>query len=187
MRSDARGFTMVEVLVVVAIIGISAAVAVPAVQSGRRQREIRQTLQHFVAAIRAASSKAVLQRRTVELWVRTEDNAYELAVARTDAEGADAEASATRDAGEGREPDEFERAEGKQAVGHETLPASARFGEVHGGRALSQNVVAFPFFPTGGSSGGEVELVFESGGTRTSYRIGFDPLVSAIELKQEGS
>lgn len=172
-------------MVVVSIIAVSAAVAIPAVQSGRHQREVRQTLQRFVSAIREASSKAVLQRRSVELWIRTEDNAYELALPLAKpASGADAQTSA---ATERDDLDEIERAEQRNIVGRVKLPESARFGEVRGGRSLSDDVVAFPFSPTGGSSGGEIELVFENGSSRTSYVIAFDPLVSAIELKEGGS
>src|SRR5687767_9218309 len=68
-RRGARGFTLLEIVVVMAIIGVAIVIAVPAVQSGRHQREVRTTLQRFVGAVREASSKAVLRRRTVELWI----------------------------------------------------------------------------------------------------------------------
>lgn len=173
---------------VVAIIAVSAAIVIPAVQAGQHQREVRQTLQHFVAALREASSKAVLTRRSVELWVRKDANAYELALPLAQNETPTVAEDATATGNENSELDDLERAEQRQVVGRITLPSSASFGDILGGRALSDAVIAFPFSPTGGSSGGQIELVFDNGGTsKTSYTIAFDPLVSAIELKQEGS
>lgn len=171
----------------VAIIAVSASIAIPAVQAGQRQREVRQTLQHFVAALREASSRAVMSRRSVELWVRKSENAYELALplAQNDTPVAP-EAGEARD--KNSELDDLERAEQRQVAGRITLPISASFGEILGGRALAEDVVAFAFSPTGGSSGGQIELIFDHGGSsKTSYTIAFDPLISAIELKQEGA
>jgi len=173
--------------VVVAIIAVSAAIVLPAVQAGTRQRQVRQTLQHFVAALREASGMAVMSRRSVEVWVRKDTNAYEIAVPL-----AENDTAAEQDPGSGREHDnnndELERAERRRVIGRVTLPQIASFGDVLGGRALSDGVVAFPFSPTGGSSGGRIELVFDAAGSsKTTYTIAFDPLISAIELKQEGS
>jgi len=170
----------------VAIIAVSAAIAIPAVQAGQRQRQVRQTLQHFVAALREASAKAVMRRRTVELWVRKDANAYELAIplGENDTPGATEEAAP---AGENSELDELERSERRQIVGRVSLPSIASFGEISGGRALSDDIIAFPFSPTGGSSGGQIEFVFDGGDAKSSYTIAFDPLISAIELTQEGS
>jgi len=172
---------------VVAIIAVSAAIAIPAVQAGRRQREVRQTLQHFVAAVREASSKAVLRRRTVELWIRKDANAYELALPIAETQTVASNEEVAEPPADKSDLDELERSEQRRIIGRVSLPASASFGDILGGRALSDDVIAFPFSPTGGSSGGQIEFVFDGGGSKISYTIAFDPLISAIELKQEGS
>ena len=157
-----------------AIMGIAAVIAVPAVQSGQHQREVRTTLQHFVAAVRQASSKAVLTRRTVELWISTDDDTYALAM------------PLDRDASEDdQDLDDLERDQARKVIGRIDLPESATFGEVKGGRSLDNDVIAIPFYPTGASGGGEIEFVFESRNARKSYVITIDPLVSSVDLKEE--
>ena len=157
-----------------AIIGIAAVIAVPAIQSGQHQREVRQTLQHFVATVREASGKAVLTRRTVEIWISPDDNTYALAI------------PMDNDAAEDDpELDEVERDQARKVVGKIDLPESASFGDVKGGRTLDDDLVAIPFFPTGASGGGEIEFVFENENARKSYFITIDPLVSSIDLKDE--
>jgi prepilin-type N-terminal cleavage/methylation domain-containing protein len=187
----ARGFTLFELIVVVAIIAVSAAIAIPAVQSGRHQREVRSTLQHFVAAVREASSQAILKRRTVELWISPDENAYALALPakrsenEVDEEPDELRGSRKRREREDERRDEIEEDEGREIVARVALPESASFGDIDGGRYLPREVIAFPFFPTGGSGGGAVEFVFERGTSRQSYVITIDPLISSVDLKGE--
>jgi prepilin-type N-terminal cleavage/methylation domain-containing protein len=182
----AAGFTLLELVVVMVIIGVSAAIAIPAVQAGRHQREVRRTLQQFVAAVREASTKAVLRRRTVELWISPDEQAYALAMPRPRRTPGDLEEELDREPDELR--DDLEIEEARDIVGRIELPESAKFGDIKGGRYLPREVVAIPFFPTGGSGGAEVEFVFERDErTRQSFVITIDPLVSAIDMKDEDS
>jgi len=189
---NARGFTLLEIVVVMAIIAVAVMIAVPAVQAGRHQREVRATLQRFVGAVREASSKAVLRRRTVELWVSPDERAYALALPKDQPQGEgnelDDERDHLRDRDRDRERDrerELEDDEQRTIVARVSLPESASFGEIRGGRLLEREVYAFPFFPTGGSGGGAIEFVFENGSNKQSYTITFDPLISSVDLAGE--
>jgi prepilin-type N-terminal cleavage/methylation domain-containing protein len=180
-RVRASGFTLLELVIVVGIIAISAAIAIPAVQSGQHQRQVRGTLQRFVAAVREASSKAVLTRKTVEIWVSPKDNDYAMVVP---LEGSPVtEDSPWAEEGEERELDEIELEEGRQVIGRVELPELASIGEVQGGRILQDDIVAIPFYPTGASGGGAIEFLFEWEDSRQSYVITIDPLISSIELE----
>jgi type II secretory pathway pseudopilin PulG len=173
-------------VVVVLIIAVSSAIAIPAVQAGMHQREVRQTLQQFVAAVRDASSKAILRRRSVELWIAPDEGSYALAMPldKPPEENDDRRSAVRR----GDPYQDAEQDEGRTVIGKAKLPESASFGEIKGGRYLEKgSVVAFPFFPTGGSGGGEIELVFERGSSKQSYVIAIDPLISEIALKDEAS
>jgi prepilin-type N-terminal cleavage/methylation domain-containing protein len=182
MTGSPGGFTLVEIVVVVAIIAISAAIAIPAVQSGQHQRQVRGTLQHFVAAVREASSKAVLTRRTVELWISPDESNYALALPVGRDRALEAEGATTEG---GHEPDDLELEEARRIVGRVELPELASFGEVKGGRALRDEMVAIPFYPTGASSGGEIEFVFERRNSKQTYVITIDPLTSDVDLKED--
>ena len=74
------GMTLIELVVVMVIISAAALVAYPAIRSGVNQRQVRQTLQHFVAAVRRASSMAILRRETVEIWVWPDRKEYALSL-----------------------------------------------------------------------------------------------------------
>ena len=186
-RVQAGGFTLLEVVIVVAIIAISAAIAIPAVQSGQHQRQVRGTLQGFVAAVREASSKAVLTRKTVEIWVSPKENDYAMVVP-LEAGGTGTEDNPWVEEGEEdeeREFDEIEIEEARKVIGRVKLPELATIGEVTGGRVLQDDIVAIPFYPTGASGGAEVEFNFEWEDSRQSYVITIDPLISTIDLKGE--
>lgn len=183
-----RGFTLIEIVVVITIIAVAAAVALPALNAGARQREVRTTLQRFVSAVRRASSVAVFQRRPVELRIHPEDRRYDV-IASADRERGE---SAEGGDGRGRAPRGLlgRSAESEEEKGRATfearLPSIASFGEIDGGRDLRDDGIVFDFYPNGSSSGGRVELVFDTGGGRPdSYVVVVNPLISSVSLEDE--
>ena len=63
----------------------------------------------------------------------------------------------------------------------------ASFGEIRGGRDLREEGIVFEFYPNGSSSGGMIELVFDTGASRpVSYKLSINPLVSSISIEDEG-
>jgi type II secretion system protein H len=155
-RAGHAGFTLIEIVVVVAIIAIAAAIAVPSIGAGAHQRQVRGTLQGFVSAIRRASSVAVFQRRPVELKISTDDASYSIVAQ-------------------------------KGAVPHTVkLPEIASFGDVEGGRDLGEEGIVFDFLPNGSSSGGTVELLFQSSrGRPESFKLVINPLISAVSFEED--
>ena len=147
-----RGFTLVELMIVMVIMAVAAVLVTPAVRSGTEQREVRRTLQRFVSAVRQSSTLAVYQRRTVELTLRPLEGSYSVGDA-----------------------DEDEEQQG--------LPALAAFGAVDGGRYEGSDAVIFDFYPTGGSSGGAVELLFATRRGDQIYLLTIDPLISRISVE----
>ena len=64
------------------------------------------------------------------------------------------------------------------------LPDYAVFGDVAGGTYdPDDNKVVFQFYPTGGSSGGAVEIAFETRSTRQSYLLRINPLLSSVSIE----
>jgi prepilin-type N-terminal cleavage/methylation domain-containing protein len=189
-KDRSSGFTLIEIIVVVAIIAVAAAVALPSINAGARQREIRRTLQSFVSTVRRASSVAVFHRRPVEFRILPEDGAYAVVVPTSSAE-ADGE---TGEVAEAR-PRRVSRLLGgsgdakADAATREhriVLPALASFGEVEGGRDLGEEGIVFDFYPNGSSSGGTIELRFDLGrGRPLSHKLSINPLVSSISMGEE--
>lgn len=83
------------------------------------------------------------------------------------------------------ELDDLELSENRRMVSTISLPKLASFGEVEGGRDLVDGTIAFRFLPTGGSSGGAVELVFGDRHPKRSYVLEIDPLVGDIHIRDD--
>jgi prepilin-type N-terminal cleavage/methylation domain-containing protein len=86
-RRGAHGFTLLEVIVVVAIIGVISAMVLPSIQAGARQSAVRRSVRAFISAARQASARAVHTRKVTALvvWpdeasfgVEGSENRYEL-------------------------------------------------------------------------------------------------------------
>ena len=193
-RSGERGFTLVEIIVVVAIIAIAAVIAIPNIGAGARQREVRRALQTFVSTVRRASSVAVFQRKPVELRIHVKERTYSVVVPKTKAEQAaeaaseSARGSRTRRGGMvGRARNEEGAGEGEGGAAHTVqLPELASFGDIEGGRDLDDEGIVFDFLPNGSSSGGLVELTFDTTrGRPESFRLIINPLVSAISFEED--
>jgi type II secretion system protein H len=190
-RRKASGFTLIEIIVVVAIIAVAAAVALPSLNAGARQREIRRTLQGFVSALRRASSIAVFRRQPVELRILVKDGAYSVVVP-TASSGDEAAAATAAAEPRGRRSGLLGRTD-ESAVQRDSsehrveLPELASFGDVEGGRDLGEEGIVFDFYPNGSSSGGTIELRFELGrGRPISHRLAINPLISSISMEDDG-
>ncbi len=191
--SNEQGFTLIEIVVVVAIIAIAAVIAIPNIGAGARQREVRRTLQTFVSTVRRASSVAVFQRKPVELRIQAKERTYSVVVpdTETEAESAAGERSergsrVRRGGLVGRREDEAETGGEGGKIKTFALPEIATFGDIEGGRDLEDEGIVFDFLPNGSSSGGVVELLFEtSRGRPDSFRLVINPLVSAISFEED--
>ncbi|MFP6627386.1 MAG: GspH/FimT family pseudopilin [Deltaproteobacteria bacterium] len=153
-RSRSAGFTLVEIIVVMVIIAVAAMVVMPSVRSGTEQRQLRSCLQQMVSAVRYSSSTSVMERRRVSIGVDPDQSSYQV-------EG------------------------GSDGASTVSLPRFASFGDLSGGRYDEDGQrVMFDFYPTGASSGGSMELLFDVRGGRRSYRLTIDPLISRVLLEE---
>ncbi len=75
MKRKNAGFTLMELLTVIAMVGILSAVAVPNVMSWRQNREYSASVQRVMAVLRAAKARAVKENvRTVVVFDAAEHN-----------------------------------------------------------------------------------------------------------------
>ena len=189
------GFTLIELVVVITIIAIAAAITIPSIGAGAHQREVRRTLQKFVSSLRRASSVAVFQRRPVELRLLPKENRYVIVMPKLRSEEEAAAQAEQQQRPRSRSGGLVGRGkntagdveESQQGLASIELPAMASFGDIEGGRDLAEEGIVFDFLPNGSSSGGAIELLFDSGrGRPESFKLVVNPLISSVSFEDEG-
>lgn len=71
-RASQQGFTLIEILVVLVIVGLLAALTVGNMTGGSRQRELQEHVRELYLLMQTASEQAVLNNRELA-WVLEED------------------------------------------------------------------------------------------------------------------
>jgi general secretion pathway protein H len=75
-RRRMRGFTLLELVVVMVILGVIAATVVPGMQAGSRQAAVRRSVRAFISAARQASAQAVRDRKPTALIVWPDEGQF---------------------------------------------------------------------------------------------------------------
>jgi prepilin-type N-terminal cleavage/methylation domain-containing protein len=73
--SSKRGVTLIELLIVVALIGIIAGISFPAVASGLDSLRLRSASDAIVTFLNTALDRAERRQQAVEVWISPQDNA----------------------------------------------------------------------------------------------------------------
>ena len=75
---DARGFTLIEIIVTMVIVGMAMALVAPAISSGSRARDVRSAVREVTGAMRSLQTEAVRTGQPQSLMVFVEENRIEL-------------------------------------------------------------------------------------------------------------
>jgi len=76
-RRTTRGFTFIELMVVLCIIGLAAAVVVPAIDAGMDSREVRRATRQIAATMHHLRSEALATGKLRHLRINPSENAIE--------------------------------------------------------------------------------------------------------------
>jgi len=76
-RAATRGFTFVEMMVVLAIIGLAAAVVGPALDAGLDSREVRRATRQIAATMHHLRTEAMASGKTRRLQIKPSENLIE--------------------------------------------------------------------------------------------------------------
>jgi len=80
------GWTLIEIMIVVAIVGIVMTMSIPAFSQLRRKADLRQAVADVVEVCSTARARAILGGRPVELWIRPQEKLLFVAGAAAEAE-----------------------------------------------------------------------------------------------------
>ncbi|MEA3486163.1 MAG: prepilin-type N-terminal cleavage/methylation domain-containing protein [Thermodesulfobacteriota bacterium] len=177
-RSGAGGFTLLELIIVLMIIGIASALVVPRLVGGMGSLDVRTASGKVAASLRYARSQAVsqkinytavfdLQRKRLTIMPSSES------AGEWDDDGADVE---KKSAGiQGKTYDLPGR------VAFERVPE----GDVYmGDEEIDAGIFRIGFYPSGGSDGGEIALANERG---RRYTVRVDIITGTVKVARGGS
>lgn len=77
--SDKQGFSLLELLLVLLLLGVSSLIVLPTIDHGLRQREVRQSALGFAAAARELRRRAVFEGSPQRLVLNLVDRRYRVA------------------------------------------------------------------------------------------------------------
>ena len=75
---DAEGFTLIEIIVTMVIVGMAMALVAPAINAGSRARDVRSAVREVTGAMRTMQTEAVRTGQPQSLLVLVEENRVEL-------------------------------------------------------------------------------------------------------------
>ena len=84
-----RGFTLIELMVVVAIMGVILGISIPAFRSIKEKAPLEQAISDVEAACRTARSRAILGKRVMEVYLNDEEDIVALSTASRSVMGTD--------------------------------------------------------------------------------------------------
>ncbi|GEM_PF-3501298 len=179
-RNSAEGYTLVEMLVVLVIVGFIAMIAGPRIGRGFQGAELKTSVRQFAAILRAARNTAITQRAIIGGVVELNGPHYAFRLIRSQSEYADL----------GRIP---EQGSSDQAlnINHAlpeiltesySLPTDIIFSDFQsvGGQASQQDLGLIEFFPKGNSTGGIFIISNQSG---AGYAVMIDRVTGRITIE----
>jgi prepilin-type N-terminal cleavage/methylation domain-containing protein len=155
---DSRGFTLVEMVVVTALIGIMLVVAIPRLSGGLFSDGSDETARYIIGTVRQLKEKAIADQKTYLLNVSPDIQRIWV----TDTEMAETDASSARDKG-------YRLPRGIR-IDHVTFPGS---------ELVSSGTIPIAFYPQGYSDKAEIRVRTDDG-TRLAFHI--EPFLSATEM-----
>lgn len=143
-----RGMTLIEIVIVVVILGVTMAVAIPNMTGVNRKNKLNATARELIALAKAARAEAVFGERTTELILDLEKHEFWLDLRRPDPN----EGRTGTITGGGR--NSKKQAARSMLEEKHTMPSGISFGEA---TALDQNIlkgklIAIDFYPDGTAS-----------------------------------
>ena len=75
--NDKRGFSLLELLVVLLLLGLSSLIVLPSIEKGLKDRELRETTLKLAAVARNLRSRAIYESSLQRLYLDQRENSYQ--------------------------------------------------------------------------------------------------------------
>lgn len=166
--SSARGFTLLELVVVLAILGMALALVAPDLRRNLDSLRYRAAIRELAAALRYARSEAVHTKDTQEVTIDAKEGVYTLSPAEKDDAGK----------GEAKAPDEAAKPAAAKREGKLPSGLSVESEEGRYPGSQEEGPLIIKFFPKGSSSG--AALVLKGG--KVGYRLDVDAITGNVRI-----
>lgn len=176
-RSGAGGFTLLELIIVMVIIGIASALVVPRLVGGMGSLDVRGASGKVAAALRYARSQAVSQKVQYTAVFDLEHKRLTI-MSTSEAAGGGNEDGAEGERESGGVQGKIYDLPGR--VSFERIPAE---NEDKSDEAIDAGIFRIGFYPSGGSDGGGIALVNERS---KRYTVQVDIITGVVKVVRGG-
>ncbi len=183
-KKNVKGYTLVEILVVMAIIALAVSLIGPAISRGMRGTQVKAVVRHTASALRYARSMAITYRAVIEVAFNMEESQYTVRVLHR-AERPSFDGALNQDPAE-EEPAYEESYQGEESgapsgeiyeIEDPVVLLGLSFGD---SRMIDYGEASIIFFPKGNSTGGTIYI----GKSETSYyALSVNPITGLVEVE----
>jgi type II secretion system protein H len=189
MFTDRKGFTLIEVIIVVVIMGAAIGLAVPSIGKSLGKMKLKSAVRKFSAVLRYTRQMAISRKKeyTVTILSNKDDAVFQYKYIKVERKGNKKDAFS--------DDEEIEASEsrvtnftdkniqkkkrvidlGKIQISYQQKDREGEYQEGGSGEII--------FYPKGESNGGRV--IFSMEGVKLAFKVDIDPVIGRVKVKQK--
>ncbi len=189
MITDRKGFTLIEVIIIVVIMGVAIGLAVPRIGNSVGKMRLKSAVRKFSAVLRYTRQMAISRKKeyTVTIISNVDENIYKYKYLKVERKQNKRDSFLDNDEGEatkkkGPNFTETNILETPKAIDLEKIQISYQQKDREG-EYLEGGGGEIIFYPKGESTGGRV--IFGMEGVKLAFQVDIDPVIGRVKVKRK--